>query len=63
MMDSQQEYEALLKQWGFESSSQDTANSFYEFAKKTNALVAKLINKSQSVFQVKAQNPQLSLNS
>lgn len=62
MMDSQQEYEALLKQWGFESDSQDNANSFYELTKKTNALVAKLINKSKTVFKVKSQNLQLSLN-
>ncbi|KZM44155.1 hypothetical protein OA92_05500 [Marinomonas sp. SBI22] len=62
MMDSQQEYEALLKQWGFESDSQDTANSFYEFTKKTHAFVSKLISKSKAVFQVKSQNPQLSLN-
>ncbi|KJZ14276.1 hypothetical protein TW85_10245 [Marinomonas sp. S3726] len=61
-MDSQQEYEALLKQWGFESDSQDTANSFYEFTKKNHAFVSKLISKSKAVFQVKSQNPQLSLN-
>lgn len=62
MMDSQQKYEALLKQWGFEPESQNTANSFYELTKKANTFMAKLINKSKTAFQVKPQNPQLSLN-
>ncbi|EAQ64711.1 hypothetical protein MED121_23219 [Marinomonas sp. MED121] len=61
-MDSQQEYEALLAKWGFASESQDTANKFYEFGKKTHAFFAKKISKIVASFQSKPQNVQLGLN-
>jgi len=62
MMDSQQEYEALLAKWGFDAESQNTANAFYEFNKKINSLFSQAINKIINSVNVKPQNLQLGLN-
>ncbi len=62
MMDSQQEYEALLAKWGFDADSLNTANTFYEFSKKVNSLLSQAINKIINSVNVKPQNLQLGLN-
>lgn len=63
-MDSQQEYEALLAKWGFDSESQDTANSFYEFSQRINAFASKTMLKIIKSINTnsKPQNLQLGLN-
>lgn len=61
-MDSQQEYEALLAKWGFDSESQTTANKFYELTQKVNGFTSKLIEKLQTGFKAKPQNLQLGLS-
>jgi hypothetical protein len=63
-MDSQQEYEALLAKWGFDTESQNTANSFYEFSQRLNSLINKTASKIITYVNrsVKPQNLQLGLS-
>lgn len=61
-MDSQQQYEALLAQWGFDTESQNTAHKFYEFGKRNSVLLSKLISKLTASFKVKQENFQLGLS-
>ena len=61
-MDSQQQYEALLTQWGFDTESQHTANKLYEFNKKVSFSVKRFVNTLTSSFNSKPQNLQLGLS-
>lgn len=61
-MDSQQQYEALLTQWGFDTESQNTANKFYEFNQKVSFSVKRMVSTLISNFSSKPQNLQLGLS-
>lgn len=61
-MDSQQEYEALLNKWGFDTESQNTAHKLYELGQKINQATFKIISSVKYLLNTKPQTLQLGLN-